>query len=135
MLSLTDTFIQFLATELANEPPVHWVRYVADDNTSGVLQINALNVGVLQDSLDGHSREALVSLDILGTDERQVRGWVQKVLEVLLNGYTPELNYAAIPPGATGLQVMWDGRDIAFKAVIGGPYLHVNATFPISRAY
>lgn len=135
MISATDSFISYLSTELANNPPVKWVRRSADREDSHLLQENALNVSVLDVTQNGSEEELLVSLDILGVDERTVFNWMKRVSDVLeQTQYTPELDYATTPetPVAMGRNISWDRDETGFSVVGRSERLvHANATFPI----
>ena len=135
MISALDSFIQYLSTKLASNPSVKWVRVTSVDPTSGELQMDSLNVSVLGFREEGSSELPLVSLDILGSDERQVHGWAKRVRDVLLEQqYTPELDYETNPaaPVATGRVVSWDGRAVVFTTVrTASRTIHINATFPL----
>jgi hypothetical protein len=138
MLSATDSFIQYLSTGLASNPPVAWVRQTADDPTSNELKLDTLNVAVLGFQQSGSLELPLVSLDIIGSDQRQVYDWARRVRNLLLEQqYAPELDYEANPaaPVATGRMVFWDRDDVDFKVVRNGSRtVHLNATFQLSHA-
>src|SRR5512133_3951443 len=137
MVTLIDTFVQYLATELAGTPPVHWVRTTPTDEHAGEQRHNALNVEVLGFFEKGSMEEALISLDLIGQDERQIYAWAQGIRNKLLEcQYTPEYSYAdPAHPVSQGKLVSWDGRSISFQTVISDQYyLHLNATFPIRHA-
>jgi hypothetical protein len=138
MISATDSFIQYLASNLAGAPPVAWIRQTATDPTSNDMKIDTLNVTVLGFQEEGSMERPLVSLDIIATDQRQAFVWA-KAIRDLLNSqqYTPELDYAANPaaPVATGRSVFWDRDDINFHVVRNAPRtVHLNATFQLSHA-
>lgn len=136
MLSLSDSFIEYLAASVT-ALPVHWVRVTADDG-SHLLKTGHLNVAILAVLQNGSLEEALVSLDIIGTDERESYVWAEAVIDTLRDPqYTPELNYSPDPasPTPTGKLVHWEADRIRFQVVEAAPlYLHLNATFPICHA-
>lgn len=137
MISLTDSFIQYLSANLS-APPVAYVRATENDPTSSDLQMNTLNVSILSFQEDGSSETALISLDIVGSDERTVFDWAKAVRDLLLSvQYTPELDFEASPgsPASTGRMVSWDARSISFHLVrkTVDRNVHLNATFPISH--
>lgn len=138
MLLATDSFIQYLSDELASVVPVHWRRMTPSDENSDALRMDTLNVQFLGFFQDGNSEHCLVSLDLLGSDERTVLGQLKAVRDVLIQEQiVEELDYSN--PGSpipTGLAVHWDGRDIRFLNVRtpkGQRYVHYNATFPLSH--
>lgn len=136
MLTLTDSFIQYLSTSLANSPAVNWVHVgVAPD--SHLLKMDTLNVSVLHVAEDGNMEEALVSLDLIGSDERQVLTWLASVRHLLsdVNLVTPEYDYTnPSSPTATGRLVSW-ASNIQFQLVASAEhFLQFNATFPIRHA-
>ena len=138
MLSATDTFIEYLSTGLAGVIAVHWVHFDANDATSNLLHEDALNVTILGVQRDGSEILALISLDILGHDERASLTALQATLGLLAQEQTiQELSYAdnpASPTPVAGKHVFWEGRDIKFKAIPVENYLHYNATFPIRHS-
>jgi hypothetical protein len=135
MISATDSFVQYLSTQLAGNPPVHWVRRSASNTTAHLLQHNFLNVSVLTFNEEGTKEEVLISLDIIGDDERQVLDWAKLVRDKLIEQqYTPELDYEANPvsPVSLGRLVAWDGREVAFDLVKSDEHnVHLNATFTL----
>jgi hypothetical protein len=137
MLSLVDTFIEYLATELEDAPPVHWVR-VSDDENSNRPQMNYLNITVLGFTMRGQIEEALVSLDLIGSDERTVLALAKTVRDKLLERqYTPEWIFDLDPssPTATGKCVEWEQDKVNFSVIVTDThYVHLNATFPICHA-
>lgn len=136
MINLTDSFIQYLVTKLGSSPTVHWVRSQPNDETADQLQLNALNITVLGSLRRGSVEESLVSLDVIGTDERQVLAWVKTVQDVLEETqYTPEYAYTdPAAPAATGRMVSWD-KDVSFRLIGKSPYVvQYNATLPICHA-
>jgi hypothetical protein len=137
VLSAVDSFIQWLSTELAGDPPVHWVR-VSPLDSSNIPKLGYLNVAVLGFLQNGSLEEALVSLDLIGSDERTVIAWAQKVRDKLIERqYTPELVYAVTPatPTPTGKTIAWEGAKVDFKIVgTSDNFVHLNATFPICHA-
>lgn len=135
MLTATDSFINYLNTELASNPPVKWVRRSSSREDSAQFQENALNVSLLDVSIEGSEEELLVSLDILASDERAAFDWVKRIRDVLEDKqYTPELDFAANPaaPVALNRYVSWDRDDLSFQTVRRSERLvHINATFTI----
>lgn len=128
MLTATDTFIKFLSFELAGNPPVHWVRATASDETAAVLHMKALNISVMGWRADVGLREVDISLDILGDDERAVIQWVERVQMVLEIGFTQEMNYTASPRTATGSCVEWDPQFLSFDVMRSDhAFVHYNA--------
>jgi hypothetical protein len=135
MLTVIDSFVKFLSAELAGSPQVYWQRVSATSEDSHLLKDDALNICVLAVMEKGSEEEVLVSLDLVGSDERTVWQWAKAVRDKLLERqYTPELNYATNPtaPVATGRMVKWDRDDVRFETIISDlHYMHLNATFPI----
>lgn len=135
MIHATDSFIKYLATELANDPPVHWVRVSLTDEQSSTFKTGALNVSILTMDQIGHVEEALVSLDVIGTDERTSWRWVERIRDVLLQStYAPIVDYSTTPatPIAKGRLVNWERDELEFSLVgTGANLLHFNATLPI----
>jgi hypothetical protein len=135
MIHATDSFITYLATELNNDPPVRWVRVTTSDEQSASLAVNTCNVSILAIDQYGSVEEALVSLDVIGTDERTVWRWIGRIRDVLLQTlYTPEYDYSTTPgtPVSRRRMVTWDRDDVEFSAVgSGDSLLQFNATFPI----
>lgn len=137
MISASDSFISYLSAQLAGTPPVFWVRPTAEDNTSHEMKLNALNVSVLMFTEAGTSERVLVSLDLIGNNERQVINWAKLVRDVLIQQqYAQEADHEANPGSPVSLNrfVFWDGRDIQFDLVsTAAHYVHLNATFEISH--
>lgn len=138
MISASDSFIQYLNVALGGDPPVAWIRATSLDPTSSDMQMDALNVSILTFSEKGTPEDVLVSLDLIGSDERMVLGWTKTLRTLLMEQqYTPELDYEAnggASPVATGYMVSWHARDIDFQIVRSqARYVHVNATFPITH--
>lgn len=139
MLSATDSFIKYLQTSLNGAPLVHWVHADENDPESNVLQQNALNVTVLSVARDGSLGRALISLDLLGSNERQVMVWLENVLLLLSETQViAEQIYdvnPSVPTPVAGKAVSWDGLKVKFNVIPSDThYLHLNATFPISHA-
>jgi hypothetical protein len=139
MLTATDSFIDYLQTGLAGSPVVHWVHVDPNDPASNVLQQDALNVTILSGVRDRSIEKALISLDLLGSDERQVMTWLASVLSLLSETQViSEMRYDVTPLTPTpvaGKAVSWDGLNIRFMAIpADAHYLHLNSTFPISHA-
>jgi hypothetical protein len=139
MLSATDSFIQYLSDELNGTVPVHWRRQTVVDESAGLLKLNHLNVQGLGFFEDDSLEYCLVSLDLLGDDERTVAAQLKAIRDVLiLEQIIPELDYT-IPasPISTGRSVSWEGRAIRFLSVRtpkGQRYVHYNATFPLTHS-
>lgn len=133
--SATDSLVKYLVRELRNDPPVHWVRMAIQDPEAGSFKVGCLNLVVLSARETGSMEDVLVSLDLLGTDERQVAAWAEKVKRVLSVESIPELDYASTPtPRALGRNVYWRGDGISFDIIRSGADLfHVNSTFLISH--
>lgn len=131
MLPMTDSFIEYLKATVP-APPVHWVHVTSDD-ASNLLTMGRLNVAILNITQDGPMEEALISLDILSTDERQAYTWANDVIASLRDPqYTPEFNYTTGSPVATGKTVHWEADKVRFQVVEAAPlYLHLNCTLPI----
>jgi hypothetical protein len=137
MISVSDSFVKYLFTRLAGTVAVNWVRKTVSDPTSTLLKLNALNITILQFMQAGSEERVLISLDILGDDERVTLGWTKVVRDALTEyQYTPELDYEATPgtPVSLSRLVAWNGADITFDMVSTGPaVVHVNATFPLTH--
>jgi hypothetical protein len=135
MISATDSFLQYLSTQLAGSPPVHWLRRDASDPTAHLLQHGYLNVSALSYHEDGTPEEILVSLDIIASSERQAWQWAKIVRDKLIEKqYTPELDYEADPesPVPLGRNVSWNGREVDFDLIRSDMHnVHLNATFNI----
>ena len=138
MISAIDSLLVYLQTELASSTiPIHWVRRDPNDATAHLLKEDTLNVSVLSVDEDGSSEHILVSLDIVGSDERTTFGWAKSIRDVLLQEqYTRELDYDASPtsPLSTGRLVSWDRDDVSFVVIAKNErYLHINSTFQITH--
>ena len=137
MLTVVDSFIEYLAYELNDVPQVNWVRVSSDEN-SNRPQIGYLNITVLGFLQAGQMEEALVSLDLIGSDEREVFNWAKRVRDKLLERqYTPELDYSQSPtsPRPTGKMVEWNGDKVDFKVLVTDVnYVHLVATLPLRHA-
>lgn len=137
MISATDSFIAYLNTNLGGTPPVKFVRVTTDTPASNDLDMNTLNVSVLDFAESGSVENPMVSLDLIGSDERQVLDWAKRVRDVLIQEqHAPELDYEANPaaPVATGRHVFWDGLAVRFQIIRRSlSTVHVNATFNISH--
>jgi hypothetical protein len=138
MISATDTFLQYLSTGLGGNPAVHWVRKDATDTTAHLLKHGCLNMSILRFSNEGSMEEALVSLDILSSGEREAWQWAKTVRNKLIEQqYTSELDFEAAPdsPVPLGQLVSWQGREIDFDIIVSDAnYVHLNATFNICHA-
>lgn len=138
MLNATDSFIQYLSTGLAGAPPVTWVRASTDDAATSELQMEALNVSILGYYEVGQLELPLISLDLLGTDERSVLRWTKSIRDLLNERqFIPEIDYDTNPlvPAPTGKCVYWDASLIDFKIIQSGErYVHINATFDLRHA-
>jgi hypothetical protein len=137
VISATDSFISYLSANLSSNPPVAYIRATADNPNSNDLRVDTLNVSVFGFQEDGSQEMALVSLDIIASDERTVMDWAKRVRDVLIQEqHTPELDYEANPaaPITTGRHVSWDGRAVNFQVIRRSlRIVHVNATFNISH--
>jgi hypothetical protein len=138
MLHATDTLIEYLAANLTGIVPVHWVRQTPNDENAGVMQQDALNVRALGFWEVGSLEKPLVSLDLLGSDERTVMTQLQAIRDVLIQEQTiPEKDYSdPVDPELTGKSVFWEGMDLRFIKVRtpkGSRYVHYNCTFPITH--
>lgn len=135
MLSATDSFIEYLNTGLAGTPPIAWLRASTDDAASAQLQMDTLNVSVLGYYQHGRLEMPLVSLDLIGSDERTVMRWTKTLRDLLIEQqYIPEIDYETDPlnPTPVGHSVYWDAADIDFRIVQSGSrYVHMNATFEL----
>lgn len=135
MLTATDSFVEYLAANVTSVP-IHWRRQTAIDENATLPRMDALNVQFLGFFEEGSSEFCLVSLDLLGVEERTVLAQLKEVRDVLLAAQiTPELDYTNPSlPAATGRAVSWEGREIRFLNVRvpkGARYVHYNATFPL----
>jgi hypothetical protein len=136
MKALLDSFVMYLSTELAGVLPVAYLQALPGTPDAERFVLNALNVRVLAPSATiGHLEEALLSLDVVGQDERQVLGWVTTVQDLLRSClYTPEYQYEPDPstPVATGVNVFWDMGDVDFEVAGSSPSLvQMTCTLPI----
>ena len=136
MLTATDSFIQYLASGLSGIVSVHWRRQDASDENASMLRLDALNVQYLGFFEDGSIEQALVSLDLLGSDERTVLGQLRDLRDLLLSVQMVQERDFTDPllPLPTGRTVSWDGRETNFLSVRvprGQRYVHYNATFPL----
>ena len=136
MLTATDSFIEYLASNLNDDPTVYWWRQSAGDEHAGLLKQNSLNVTFLGFFQDGSAEYILTSLDLLAADERQAMRWLELVRDLLIaEQVIPELDYAASAlPVVPQRAVSWDGDEIQFLSIRtprGTRYVHYNATFPL----
>lgn len=135
MLSAFDSFIRYLADNLLTVP-VHWRRHTPSDENASLLKLNYLNVQNLGFFEDDSLEYCLVSLDLLGDDERVVTGQLKEIRDLLIaEQIIPELDYSnpGSPLPVNG-SVSWEGRRIRFLNVRtpkGSRYVHFNATFPL----
>ena len=133
---MLDSFVTYLSTELSGVLPVSYLQALPGTPDSERLVLNRLNVRVLAPSRTmGHLEEALLSLDIVGQDERQVLGWVASVQNLLRSRlYAPEFQYEPDPstPVATGVNVFWEMGDVDFEVAGSSPSLvQMTCTLPI----
>ena len=133
---MLDSFVTYLSTELSGVLPVSYLQALPGTPDSERLVLNRLNVRVLAPSRTmGHLEEALLSLDIVGQDERQVLGWVASVQNLLRSRlYAPEYQYEpdSSNPVATGVNVYWDMGDVDFEVAGSSPSLvQMTCTLPI----
>lgn len=135
MLSATDSFIQYLSTGLAGSVPVAWNRATSTDPATSEFQMGALNVSILGYYQSGRLEMPLVSLDLIGSDERTVLRQAKLVRDLLLDQqYIPEIDYDTVPatPSAVGHCVYWNAAEIDFKIISSSARsIHLNATFEI----
>jgi hypothetical protein len=137
VIEVVDSFIEYLNSELSGDLEVNWVRVSADEN-SNRPKLNALNVAVLSfheyDSLE----EVLISLDLIGTDERTVLGWAARVRNVLLQVQFTRLKVFTPDPDApsvTDQMVSWNGNKVRFTVVVSDENsCHLNGTLPVCHA-
>ena len=139
MKALLDSFVMYLSTELTGVLPVSYLQSLPGAPDAERLVLNRLNVRVLAPSATiGHLEEALLSLDIVGQDERQVLGWVASVQNLLRSRlYTPEFQYEpdSANPVATGVNVYWSMGDVDFEVVGSSPSMvQMTCTLPIRHA-
>jgi hypothetical protein len=138
MLTVTDSFIKYLSTGLENNPPVHWRRQDPNDENADMFRHGYLNVKSLGFFEEGSVEHCLISLDLLGSNERVVLAQVQATRDLLLSEQIiSEFDYT-IPsiPTDTGRSVSWDAREIRFinvRVPTGQRYVHFNATFPVTH--
>jgi hypothetical protein len=135
MISALDSFLSYLNTELAGNPPVNWQRADPNDADANVLKENHLNVSILAVEQEGSSEEILISLDLVGYSEREVFGWAKRVRDVLLQQqFTPEFDHEVNPSSPVALQrsVSWKRDEVRFTVVESAHrFVQLNATFPI----
>lgn len=139
MISVLDSFLMYLQTELAGAAiPVHWVHQDPTDTTAHLITEDALNVSVLSIEETGSMETLMVSLDVVGSDERTMFSWVKVIRDVLLKAqYTPEIDFQGNPqaPQSTGRMVSWSGDDVNFVVMAKNErYLHFNATFHLRHS-
>lgn len=135
MLTATDSFIQYLASELTPFE-VFWWRRGDIEGHAGFLKQDALNVQVLGFWEDGSVEMCLVSLDLLAKTERTALTNLKKVRDALIQAqYVPERDFTdPAAPVFTGRNISWDARKVKFISVrtpAGARYAHYNATFPL----
>lgn len=136
MLSASDSFIEYLASELSAVPvPVFWWRKGDIEGHSGFLKQDALNVTILGFWEDGSEEMCLISLDLLAKDDRLALTNLKEVRDVLLAvQFVPERDFSTTPPTWTRRNVTWEARKVRFLSVrtpAGARYAHYNATFPL----
>lgn len=136
MLSMADTFVKYLQANCGSIATVNWVRARPSDANAHILKDDALNVSFLTFPKKNHDESALVSLDVLGSDERTTVGQAERIRDVLCAAqYTPEMTYTPDPsnPVPTGRNIEWSGN-IEFQVLASAHnYVHLNATFTIRR--
>lgn len=134
MLSASDSFLEYLATEL-DPLEVYWWRKGDIENHGGYLKQDALNVQILGFWEDGSTEMCLVSLDLLASSDRDALTNLKTVRDVLMaSQYVPERDFSGATPVFTGRQISWDARKVRFLSVrtpAGARYAHYNATFPL----
>lgn len=138
MLSVTDSLIKYLSIQLYSDPPVHWRRQDPNDENADMFRHGYLNVKSLGFFEEGSIEYCLISLDLLGNDERVVLAQVKTVRDLLLSEQIiSELDYTnPAAPVDTGRSVSWAGRQIRFinvRVPKGQRYVQYNATFPVSH--
>jgi hypothetical protein len=136
MLTASDTFLEYMAAQLAPFE-VFWWRKGDIDNHAGYLKQNALNISVLGFWEDGSTEMCLVSLDLLASDERTALSQLKTLRDALLAvQFVPERDFADPDnPVFTGRNVTWEARKVKFISVrtpAGARYAHYNATFPLT---
>ena len=136
MLSASDSFIEYLADNLSPFE-VFWWRPGDIEAHAGVVKQNAVNVKILGFWGDGNTEMCLISLDVLGPDERTALEHVKDLRDLLIALQTiPERDFSDPDnPAFTGRSISWDGRRVRFISVrtpSGARYSHYNATFPLT---
>jgi hypothetical protein len=135
MLNASDSFIQYLATELS-PLPVYWWRAGDIEGHAGFLKQDALNVKLMGFWEDGSIEMCLVSLDLLGSNERELLANLKTLRDALLSAqYVAERDFTNVAsPVETGRNISWEARKVRFISVrtpSGARYAHYNATFPL----
>lgn len=133
MLHAVDSFVEYLASELEDVISVRLVRVSANDPQSARLQHGYLNVSVLGFDTMVNDATALVSVDLLASDERQALTILASVTRVLTQSfYTPALDYSQETPTATGYLVSWIKSDVKFEVVkADDSAFHMSATMQL----
>ena len=135
MLNASDSFIEYLATELS-PLPVFWWRKGDIENHAGFLKQDALNVSILGFWEDGSAEMCLISLDLLNSNDRDLLTDLKTLRDALLAvQFVPERDFSdENNPVYTGRNISWDARKVRFLSVrtpAGARYAHYNATFPL----
>ena len=135
MLHATDSLLKYLNATLAGNPPVSWYR-VSSQSAATYVYSTGLNVSILGIFRVGSTEEVLVSLDVIGDDERMVLAWIEDIQDALSShGYITEYDYS-LPsaPVETGYCVSWECHRVRFDVVGADEHsVHYNATFPITH--
>jgi hypothetical protein len=131
-MTLSDSFITFLNAQLQGDPPVKWLRATKTDASSAVLQHDACNVKVLGYYDQGPLEEGLLSVDVLGSDERQAMEWCRRIKDIMSAETTPEYDFSGPAPQHTGRNIHWDCEDLNWQLVrSANSYVHYNMTFMV----
>lgn len=137
MISALDSFIVYINTQLGGTPAVHWVRQDPTDDQAYLLKENALNISLLAVDQAGSVEELLVSLDLVGSDERTVLGWLKRIRDVMLQEQIVlEKDYEANPASPQSLQrlVSWSRDDVQFVTIHkDARFIHLNSTITLSH--
>lgn len=135
MNTATDSLVKYLSHTL--QPlSVHWVRVSDVNEQAAVMKFNAVNVTVLSVTHESNFEHVLLSVDIVGSDERTVAAWSRDVKRALDVEMIPEMDFASTPGRAMSLgrQVFWSRNDVSFDVVrSGAKTFHLNSTFPITH--
>lgn len=136
--NLRDTFLHFLADNLAGAATIHPVRSSKDKPQYNSLQLGSINVTFHDATYSTREPTSqFVSLDILHDDELDALDVEESTVALLqLGGMTPLMDYSGdTPVQVSNSQVFWGATHIKFRTVQSTDYFHRSAVLELFVRY